>query len=120
MARRLKVLVADDEDDIRRGFCRALTKLGCEVVGEASNGLELVELCKAVDADLVITDIRMPVMTGIEAASEIAKTQQTPVIVVSSYERPSGADSPYIAACLLKPVSLSNLEAAILKACPMV
>jgi two-component system, response regulator PdtaR len=85
---RLKIVIADDEEDIRQGFRRLLCKLGCEVVGEASNGRELVDVCLSVQPDLVITDIRMPEMSGIEAARVISKSQSIPVIVVSSYERP--------------------------------
>lgn len=118
MTRRLRIVIADDEDDIRRGFCRLLAILGCHVVGEASNGRELLELCIAEEPDLVITDIRMPVMSGLEAASEIAKTLKTPVIVVSSYERPGDEDSQHVADFLLKPVSVPDLESAIAKACP--
>lgn len=118
MTRRLRIVIADDEDDIRRGFCRLLAILGCQVVGEASNGRELIELCIAEEPDLVITDIRMPILSGLEAASEIAKTTQTPVIVVSSYEQPSGDESQFFVDFLQKPVSVPDLESAIAKACP--
>ncbi len=118
MTSRLKIVIADDEEDIRQGFGRLLCMLGCEVVGEASDGRELVEVCLSVQPDLVITDIRMPEMSGIEAAQKIAETRAIPVIVVSSYECPADHDCEFIAVFLLKPVSLTDLEAAIAKACP--
>lgn len=118
MTSRLKIVIADDEEDIRQGFRRLLCKLGCEVVGEASDGRELVEICLNTNPDLVITDIRMPEMSGIEAAQKIAETRAIPVIVVSSYECPEGEDCTSVADFLLKPVSLMDLEAAIAKACP--
>ncbi|EMI46805.1 response regulator [Rhodopirellula sp. SWK7] len=116
MTPRLKIVIADDEDDIRQGFRRLLSKLGCDVIGEAANGRELVDLCLNNQPDLVITDIRMPEMSGIEAAKQIAKTQAIPVIVVSSHERPADEDSAFIADFLLKPVSVPSLQSAIEKA----
>jgi two-component system, response regulator PdtaR len=115
---RLKIVIADDEKDIRQGFRRLLSKLGCEVVGEASDGRELIDVCLSVQPDLVITDIRMPEMSGMEAAKEISKSQSIPVIVVSSYECPHDEDCAFVVDFLLKPVSLPDLEAAIAKACP--
>jgi len=120
MTSRLKIIVADDEEDIRQGFRRLLCKLGCEVVGEAADGRELVELCRSSQPDLVITDIRMPEMSGIEAAQQITQTQAIPVIVISSYECPADVDCGAVTAFLLKPVALPDLEAAIAKACPSV
>lgn len=118
MTARLKVVIADDEEDIRQGFRRLLCLLGCEVVGEAADGRELVEVCRTTQPDLVITDIRMPEMSGIEAAEKIAETRAIPVIVVSSYECPADEDCTSVTDFLLKPVSLPDLEAAIAKACP--
>ncbi|TWU23413.1 putative transcriptional regulatory protein pdtaR [Novipirellula galeiformis] len=123
MKRRLRIVIADDEADIRQGVRRLLGKLGYEVVGEAGDGRELVELCRQTEPDLVITDVRMPEMSGIEAAIQINKTQTIPVIVVSSYERPGSDDlhcddCDCIADFLLKPVSVPNLQAAIARACP--
>lgn len=118
MTVRLKIVIADDEEDIRQGFRRLLCKLGCEIVGEASDGQALVELCLSVQPDLVITDIRMPEMSGIEAAQKIAATQAIPVIVVSSHECPIEEDCDSVVDFLLKPVSLTDLKAAIKKACP--
>jgi len=115
---RLKIVIADDEEDIRQGFRRLLCKLGCEVIGEAADGRELVEVCLAAQPDLVITDIRMPEMSGIEAARKIAETLTIPVIVVSSCGRPDEEDCASVADFLLKPVSLPDLKAAISKACP--
>ncbi|NND98813.1 MAG: response regulator [Pirellulaceae bacterium] len=117
MTAHLRIVIADDEEDIRHGFRRLLSKLGCEVVGEAADGRELVAVCLSEQPDLVITDIRMPEMSGIEAAKVIAETQSIPVIIVSSHERPTDEDCKIIADFLLKPVGMPDLEAAIAKAC---
>ncbi|EMI55064.1 response regulator [Rhodopirellula sallentina] len=113
MRTRPRILIADDEEDIRQGFRRLLEKIGCDVVGEAVDGVHLVELCGRTHPDLVITDIRMPQLSGIEAAKKIRESQSTPVIVVSSHERPSVEDCPSISAFLLKPVSVPELQAVI-------
>lgn len=118
MTNRLRIVIADDEEDIRHGLRRLLVKLDYEVVGEAANGRELVEHCRSEKPDVVITDIRMPELSGVDAAIEIAKTQDVPVIVVSSYELPRIEDSAVIAQFLLKPVSVLDLQAAISNACP--
>ena len=116
MTRTLRIAVADDDADFRQYFRRLLPRLGYEVVGEAKNGRELVDLCRSEEPDLVITDIMMPEMTGIEAATEIGKTQTIPIIVLSSRDRPSSNDHPCIVDYLVKPVTIPELKAAITKA----
>ncbi|WP_442506157.1 response regulator [Novipirellula sp. SH528] len=123
MIQPLRIAVADDEPDIRQYFHRLLPKLGYEVVGEAENGMELVELCRTTKPDLVITDVMMPEMTGIEAAAEISKSLTIPIIILSSHERPGSDDGTanikckYIVDYLRKPVSIPDLQAAITRAC---
>lgn len=118
MTQTLKIAIADDEEDIRQYFRRLLPKLGYELIGEAENGIELVELCRTAEPDLIITDVMMPEMSGLEAATKICKTQSVPIIVLSSHERSDSDDNPCIVDYLLKPVSISDLQAAIIKACP--
>ena len=123
MIRSLGIAIADDEEDIRQYFRRLLPILGYRLVAEAQNGHELVELCLSEKPDLVITDVMMPEISGIEAAVEINKTRSVPVIILSSRERPSRKDegkteTTGIVDYLQKPVSLSDLKAAILRACP--
>ncbi|QDT03671.1 putative transcriptional regulatory protein pdtaR [Rubripirellula lacrimiformis] len=113
MTGRLRIVIADDELDIRDGFRRLLGKLGCNVVGEAASGAELVELCRTELPDVVITDIRMPELSGLDAAKQIRQTQTIPIIVVSARERPTEQDSEFIQAFLTKPVSGPDLDAAI-------
>ena len=59
--------------------------MGHEVVCAAGNGAELVEQCRDTHPDLIITDIKMPNMDGIQAASEITRDKPAPVILVSAY-----------------------------------
>ncbi|SMP69530.1 Response regulator receiver domain-containing protein [Neorhodopirellula lusitana] len=118
MTRRLRLVIADDEDDIRQGLSRLLDKLGYEVVADASNGRELVELCRKLVPDLVLTDIRMPFMSGIQAANELSKTHAIPFIVMSSFERPNDEelDCKSVADYLVKPVRVPDLQLAISRA----
>lgn len=69
----IKIIIADDHEIFRDGFKLMLSKQkDIELIGEAANGRDLVELVNAQLPDLVITDIKMPIMDGIEAAKKIA------------------------------------------------
>ena len=64
----LKVLVVEDEEMIRRGIVLAVdwAAMDCVVVGEAANGLEALDAVERLDPSLIITDLKMPQMDGIE------------------------------------------------------
>jgi DNA-binding NarL/FixJ family response regulator len=70
----VRVLVADDHQIVRQGLKTILDREGFDIVGEASDGGEAVSRTKELRPDLVVLDIGMPVMTGIEAAAEIRKS----------------------------------------------
>lgn len=116
MDSRLRIAVADDEPDMREYFQKILPRLGHDVVSVAETGRQLVEHCRVMNPDLVITDIKMPQMDGIEAASVIYQDQAIPVILVSAFhdrgllER---AESDHIMAYLVKPIKQADLEPAI-------
>jgi response regulator NasT len=116
MKRRLRVAVADDEAFLRRYFQEVLADMGHEVVCAARNGRELVEHCAASPPDLVISDIRMPEMDGIEAALEISRGQAVPMILVSAFHDPDlieRAEKSHVMAYLVKPIERADLETAI-------
>lgn len=112
-----RIIVADDEQDIRHCMGRLLRRNDYDVIGSAANGHELVELCLSEKPDIVVTDIRMPELTGIEAAKRVRETLEIPFIVVSSHERPTEEDSQHIAAFLLKPVSIPDLLKTLKDVC---
>jgi response regulator NasT len=113
---RLRIAVADDERDTRQFFQELLPHMGHEVVAAAETGRQLVERCAAERPDLIITDIKMPDMDGIEAASLVNRQREVPVVLVTAHQQAdlltrSGAE--YIMAYLVKPVKPPDLQAAI-------
>jgi DNA-binding NarL/FixJ family response regulator len=70
----IRIVIADDHEVVRSGFAELLdTQLDLTVVGTASNGREAVRLCRELRADVVLMDIRMPSMDGIEATRLLAR-----------------------------------------------
>jgi DNA-binding NarL/FixJ family response regulator len=86
----IRVLLADDEMLVRAGFRLILeTEPDIEVVGEASNGAEAVAVARDLDPDVVLMDVQMPVMSGLEAAKEIAalgRSETCRVIILTTFE----------------------------------
>src|ERR1700739_857612 len=84
---KIKVLIADDHALMRQGL-RALlqTESDIEVVGEAETGREAVQLAKTLNPDVVLMDIAMPLLSGLEATRQISKqVPATRVLILSSY-----------------------------------
>jgi response regulator NasT len=116
MTRSLRIAVADDEPRMRDYFRKMLPRLGHEVVAVAETGRELVDRCRELHPDLVITDINMPDLDGIDAANQIYQHDTIPVILVSAYHDPGlikRAESDHILAYLIKPIKKADLEPAI-------
>src|SRR5688572_9235027 len=83
----LRVVVADDQDLVRSGLEMVLASRGCDVVGLASNGREAVEVVTRTRPDVVLMDIRMPVLDGIAATEELtAAGSPTRVLVLTTYD----------------------------------
>src|SRR6476646_9460984 len=112
----LRIAVADDEPEMRDFFEKVLPRFGHQVVAVAENGAELVECCRQLKPDLIITDIKMPELDGIEACNQICREQAVPVILVSAYHDPAliaRAEADHVLAYLVKPIGLADLQPAI-------
>ena len=115
----IKVLVVEDEEMIRKGIVLTVNweSLDCKVVGEAANGLEGLEAVKRLNPELIITDIKMPQMDGIEMLQKLREMgNNTHVIILSAYDTFSYAQSALRLGAvdyLLKPFHDGALERAV-------
>jgi response regulator NasT len=116
MSESLRVLIADDEALHNLALTSQLETLGHQVVATASNGREAVELAKQTKPDLAFLDIRMPTMTGPEAAHQIASERAIPMIILSAYSDARTVEEAIRAPVfhyLVKPVDPDDLAPAI-------
>ena len=112
----LRIVVADDERDMRQFLQEMLTHLGHTVVGAAETGRQLVELCGTNAPDLIVTDIKMPDLDGLEAAAEANRVRPVPVVVISGHHETAlleRAGVDYVMTYLVKPVKPTDLQAAV-------
>jgi response regulator NasT len=116
MTHPLRIAIADDEPDILEYYQEAMGRLGHRVVAVAKSGRELVDQCRVARSELIITDIRMPDMDGIEAVARIYCDNPIPVILVSGYhdaEYIARAQESHVLAYLVKPIQDTDLATAI-------
>lgn len=114
--KRLRVAVADDDRDTREYLQEVLPRLGYEVVAGAGTGRALAEQVRATRPDLVITDIKMPEMDGIEAAQLISREAAIPIILLSAHhddDLVNRASAGNVMSYLVKPIGEANLKTAI-------
>ena len=85
---KIRVLVVDDHTIVRDGICALLALAGdIEVVGEAANGNEALEMVKELEPNVMLMDIAMPIMGGLEATRRICKEfPRTRVLVLTQYK----------------------------------
>jgi response regulator NasT len=116
MSRGYKIAVADDEPVMREYFQKVLPEMGHQVVAVAGTGKELVEQCARARPDLVIADIRMPDMDGLEAVEQINKTRPVPTVLVTGHDDPTyvnRAQAGPAMAYLVKPITQADLGPAV-------
>ncbi|MBZ5733388.1 response regulator [Nocardioides sp. TRM66260-LWL] len=110
------VVIAEDEVLIRMDLAEMLTEQGYEVVGQAGDGRTAIELAEAHRPDLVILDVKMPVLDGIAAAEEIARQRIAPVVILTAFSQRDLVERARDAgamAYLVKPFSATDLVPAI-------
>jgi AmiR/NasT family two-component response regulator len=111
-----RVLIAEDEALIRLDLKEMLEEAGYDVVGEAADGQQAVDLTEELRPDLVILDVKMPGMDGITAAEQIVSTAAAPVIMLTAFsqrELVERAAEAGAMAYLVKPFDKSDLVPAI-------
>ncbi|EKF23733.1 putative transcriptional regulatory protein pdtaR [Mycolicibacterium hassiacum DSM 44199] len=111
-----RVLVAEDEALIRMDLAEMLREEGYEIVGEAGDGQEAVELAESLRPDLVIMDVKMPRRDGIDAAQEIASERIAPIVILTAFsqrELVERARDAGAMAYLVKPFNINDLVPAI-------
>jgi DNA-binding NarL/FixJ family response regulator len=113
----VRVVVVDDVADVREGLARLLSRLGIDVVGVAADGLEALQVVAMMRPHVVVMDLRMPRMDGIEATREIlARHPGTAVLMLSAYGDESLMIDAYMAGAhgyLLKGLPARELANAI-------
>ncbi|MEG0353264.1 MAG: response regulator transcription factor [Cellulosilyticaceae bacterium] len=116
-----KILLVDDEEEIRKGIIKKInwSELGFQVVGEAENGIEALDIIDKTSPDLVLTDIRMPFMDGIKLAENIRDRFPTTKVVVLSgfddFEYAQAAIKLGVIRYILKPINASEMKTALLE-----
>ena len=114
--RRTRVVIAEDEALIRMDLAEMLAEEGYDVVGQAADGQQAVELAERERPDLVILDVKMPVLDGIAAAERIAAQRIAPVVMLTAFSQRDLVERARDAgamAYLVKPFSQSDLAPAI-------
>jgi DNA-binding NarL/FixJ family response regulator len=83
----IRVVVADDQALVRVGFCGIISATpGFIVVGDAGNGVEAVEAARRTRPDVILMDVRMPVMNGIEATREITQSTDVRALILTTFD----------------------------------
>jgi AmiR/NasT family two-component response regulator len=113
---RRRVLIAEDEALIRLDLREMLIEEGYDVVGEAGDGEAALRLAEQLRPDLVILDIKMPIMDGLTAAENIANSRLAPVVILTAFSQRDLVERARAAgamAYLVKPFQKSDLVPAI-------
>jgi response regulator NasT len=116
MSRSLRIAVADDDPNILSYFRDALGRLGHQVVTAARSGRELIAQCRTCRPELILTDVQMLDMDGIEAAACVYRDSPIPVILVSGFHDAkyiARAQENHVLAYLIKPIQDADLATAI-------
>jgi two-component system, response regulator PdtaR len=111
-----RIIIAEDETLIRMNLRLALVDLGYVVVGEAGDGASAINLARSLKPDLVVMDIKMPRLDGIDACNVLLEERVAPVVLLTAHNGPeyvSRARAAGVGAYLLKPFREADLMPAI-------
>lgn len=113
---RARILVAEDEALIRLDLAEMLGEAGYDVVGSVGNGQQAVDLARELRPDLVVMDVKMPVLDGISAAEVIGRERVAPVVLLTAFsqtELVERARDAGVMAYIVKPFTAADLSPAI-------
>jgi AmiR/NasT family two-component response regulator len=111
-----RILIVDDESILRMDIHEMLIQAGYDVIGEAGNGEDAVEMALSLVPDLIVMDVKMPKMNGIKASRLIGKTSNIPILLLTAYSQAKWieeAKEACIVGYLVKPILESDLIPAI-------
>jgi DNA-binding NarL/FixJ family response regulator len=115
MSIHMKVLIAEDMDSVQFALRLAVQHLGHEVVGFASDGLEVIEKCKSAQPELILMDVRMPFIDGLTCTAMIAKSDPAAKVLIVTGSRTTETEALQAGArgFLEKPFDVTDLKRAI-------
>lgn len=113
---RIRVIIADDESLVRMDLQETLTELGYLVIGQVGDGQSAVNMARELEPDVVIMDIKMPGLDGIEAAKILTEEKIAPVVLLTAYSQRDlieRAKEAGVVGYLVKPFREADLTPAI-------
>jgi AmiR/NasT family two-component response regulator len=113
---RTRLIIADDESLVRTDLREALTELGYLVVGEVGDGQSAVNMARELEPDVVVMDIKMPGLDGIDAARILTREKIAPVVLLTAYSQSDlieRATEAGVVGYLVKPFRETDLPPAI-------
>lgn len=111
-----RLFIADDDPIIRRDLRETLERMGYSVIGEAGDGIQALRLARRLEPDLILLDLRMPGLDGLQVAEAIARAELAPVVLITAYADQSviqRSQDAQVYAFLTKPFRETDLQAAI-------
>ncbi|WP_101650037.1 ANTAR domain-containing response regulator [Brevibacterium ihuae] len=111
-----RIVVAEDEAVIRLDIVEMLREIGYDVVGEAADGESAIRLAEELRPDLVVMDIKMPILDGISAAERIARARIAPVVLLTAFSQKELVERARDAgamAYVVKPFTTADLAPAL-------
>jgi two-component system, chemotaxis family, chemotaxis protein CheY len=111
----MKVLIADDTDSVRFALRLVLEHLGHEVIGFATNGQEAIDKCASMNPEVIVMDVRMPLVDGLTCCSRLFKTNPNSKVVIVTGSRTTETEARQAGArgFVEKPFDVCELDRAI-------
>ncbi|HUV49722.1 MAG TPA: response regulator [Anaerolineae bacterium] len=109
----IRVLVVEDDFMVSKSITQTLNDIGYEQVGLASSGEEAVEMTRSLQPDVILMDIKMPKLDGLQTARQIQENSPTPIVILTAYdsqELVKEASKSGVGAFLLKPPEAFEIE----------